>query len=558
MNIENIQLYQLDDEKEDRLWKTAIFVFDSSALLDFYYLPKKTRQKIYAETFTHLSNRLWVPAHVEFEFLKNRENIIPKPISERYAPLKTQISNIKPMFSKEVQKRIEDIARQTVKDDKHPHIEQTNINEILAYTKTFEQQLKKFEENILLQIKEAENEISSVKSDDDILEAIRLHFSVGIGYSFEKIIEITKEGKHRYEFKIPPGYGDLHKGEKKGTQIFGDLIIWKQILEYSSEKGLPIIFITNDIKKDEDWCYLDKKSGDDRILAPREELIKEIFNHSNCEFWMYNLPQFLFNAKKYLKSDIPDQAIQFISQYLNTKESTGSFLRFKCNNCSKVHSYHKSEFDLDFDCVESTERNMGTENHYEAIESFQCTCGNEITATFEVWEYPIGAHNNDSIELDGGELLESFYFTIDFFEDDYDDFVTCEECDGNNENTGNVVHNWAKMELDNEFIPDHINGKYSTVIAGSCDWCNTLHIKCPKCSFINSFPESISDTVKECEGGCGLNFILESEISSDNFSEHTLKLKDDRIVKCGSCGDDFLDDNYNSICQKCEDEYNEK
>ncbi|KOS05304.1 hypothetical protein AM493_04105 [Flavobacterium akiainvivens] len=118
MNIENIQLYQLNDEKEDRLWKTAIFIFDSSALLDFYYLPKKTRQKIYTETFTHLSNRLWVPAHVEFEFLKNRENIISKPISERYDPLKTQVGNIKPMFSKEVQKRIEDIARETVKDDK--------------------------------------------------------------------------------------------------------------------------------------------------------------------------------------------------------------------------------------------------------------------------------------------------------------------------------------------------------------------------------------------------------------------------------------------------------
>lgn len=557
MNIENIQLYQLNDEKEDRLWKTAIFIFDSSALLDLYYLPKKTRQKIYTETFTHLSKRLWVPAHVEYEFLKNRENIITKPISEKYAPIKTQLNAINPMFIKEIQKRIEDISRQTLKDDKHPHIEQNHIEEILVQTKTFEEKLKQFEANILLQIKEAEDEILSVNIDDDVLEAIRLHFSVGGGFSFERIIEISKEGKHRYEFKIPPGYGDLNKGEKKGTQIFGDLIIWKQILEYSLEKNLPIIFITNDIKKDEDWCYLDKKSGEDRILAPREELIKEIFDHSKSEFWMYNLPQFLFNAKKYLKSDIPDQAIQFISQYLNTKGSTGSFLRFKCDNCGKLHSYHKSEFDLDFECIERTKRSMGAENHYEAMESFECNCGNEITATFNVWEYPIGVHNNDAVELDGGKLLESFYFTVEFYEDD-DDFITCEECDGNNENTGNFVHDWTKMEIDNEYPPDHINGIYTDVTAGNCDWCNTLHVKCPKCNCVNSFPESNADTVKECEGGCGLNFILESDTPYDSFPEYTVKIKDDRIKNCDSCGDEFMDENHNSICQKCEDEYNDK
>ena len=559
MNIDSIKLYQLNDEKEERLWRTAIFVFDSSALLDFYYLPKKTREKIYSETFKHLDKRLWIPAHVEYEFLKNKDNVINKSFSERYDNLKNQVININPSFIKAVQKQVEDIGRQTEKDDKHPHIGQTNIEEIKTHIADFELKLKKFEQNILAQISEAESEIYGVKENDDLLEAIDLHFSVGNGYSFDEIVEITREGKHRYEFKIPPGYGDFHKAEKKGTQIFGDLIVWKQILDYSKEVNLPIIFITNDIKKDEDWCYFEKVSGDDRIVAPREELIKEIYDHSSVEFWMYNLPQFLFNSKNYLKSDISDQAIQFISQYLNTKDSTGNYLRFKCNSCEKIHSYHKSEFDLDFELAESSEKSMGTENRYEAMESFGCTCGNEITATFEVWEYPSGVHNNNSIELDSGELLASFYFTIDFFQDDDDDdFLICEECDGSKEGHGNYVTNWVKRDLDNEFHSDHSNGRYSKVMAGTCEWCSTLHVKCPKCDSINSFPEAEAGSLKECQGGCGLNFILESENSPNDFFEFTLKLKDERITSCESCGDEFLDENQTSVCQKCEEESSEK
>ncbi|MGG7549778.1 PIN-like domain-containing protein [Chryseobacterium arthrosphaerae] len=111
--------------------------------------------------------------------------------------------------------------KKTIKANKHPHLEQNNINEVIAKIKGFEEGLKEFRESINLQIEEAEKEINSVKvkDDDDVLKAINKHFSVGSGYSFEQIMEITKEGKHRYEFRIPPGYGDYYKKEKKHTNI---------------------------------------------------------------------------------------------------------------------------------------------------------------------------------------------------------------------------------------------------------------------------------------------------------------------------------------------------
>lgn len=553
MNKDNIKPYKIDEEKEKRLWGTAIFVFDSSALLDFYFLPKKTREKIYGEIFSNLNDRLWLPFHVEYEFLKNRESVITKPVREKYEPLKEKIKAIRNSLSKEIKKKVDEISRETINDDKHPHIEQDEIEKFKSEIEKFETLAKSFEENILKRISTTEKEILVIKSNDDILNALEKSFSVGREFTYDEIITITEEGKHRYEFKIPPGYGDLQQKKKKGTQIFGDLIIWKQILEFSKKKKSPIIFITNDIKKDEDWCYLDKSATEDRILSPREELIKEMKDHSKVEFWMYNLPQFLYKANEYLKAKFPHQTIQNITQFLNTKDIKGDCLRFKCESCGKTHFYHESDFNLDFECIESSERSMGAENHYEAIEVFDCECGNQITANFEIWEYPIGVHNYDSLKLEGGEILESFYFTIDFFKEDYEpDYTNCEECSGNRDGIGNIVNFWHEIEIENEYDKEGENSKYDNAVSGSCEWCNSLHIRCPKCDSINSLPESEFNTKKECEGGCGLIFFVDSSYDHDHTSEFSLKIIDHRKEECQKCGEEFINVESADSCKECE------
>ena len=552
MNRDNIKPFLLTDEKEEILWEKAIVVFDSSALLDIYFLPISARTKIYSEIFDKLPERLWIPSHVEFEYLKNRENSISNPISEKYDPLKQKIKKFDSIGKSELLKRIEEISRETQKDDKHPYIEQSGINAFKKNIEDFILQIKTFEETVIKQIEEAEKEVLSVKETDDVLNALEKSFKVGREYSFDEIIEITKEGKHRYEYKIPPGYGDYYNKEKKGTQIFGDLIIWKQILEFSKEAKQPIIFITNDIKKDEDWCYLDKKATEDRIYSPREELIKEIKDFSGIDFWMYNLPQFLYNANKYLKSSIKEEVIQNISQFLNTKDKKGNYLKFKCDECGKIHKYHELDFDLDFDCVGGSERNMGTENQYVAEESFECECGNEINTKFEVWEYPVGVHNYDSVEMEGAELIESFQFSVDFYgeSDDNDSFYPCDVCDGNRDNVGSYVDFYDKISLDNEYDNSSPNHKFQFVFSGNCQWCNTLHIKCPKCKSVTVLDEDNKNI--ECEGGCGLTFHKESDYDPDGDGSFTLKLIDHRKEKCPSCGEMFIDNRKIGVCEKCD------
>lgn len=80
-------IYVLTEEREINLWRECIFIFDSSALLDLYYYPEITRKDIYEQIFETQQNRIWIPNHVQYEYLKNRESVIQKPITESYKPL---------------------------------------------------------------------------------------------------------------------------------------------------------------------------------------------------------------------------------------------------------------------------------------------------------------------------------------------------------------------------------------------------------------------------------------------------------------------------------------
>ncbi|MEC4043142.1 PIN-like domain-containing protein [Myroides odoratimimus] len=114
MDRNTIKPYRLTEEKETKIWKDAIIIFDSSALLDLYYSPKSEREKIDNEIFKKLKDRLWLPNHVQYEYLKNRESIIKKPITEKYDPLKKKIENLTTNRKLEIPKRVEEIIRETI------------------------------------------------------------------------------------------------------------------------------------------------------------------------------------------------------------------------------------------------------------------------------------------------------------------------------------------------------------------------------------------------------------------------------------------------------------
>lgn len=282
-----IERYNLNFDKEKEIWNNAIFVFDSSALLNFYEYSEETRKNIFDTTFKVLKDRLWIPFHVNFEYLKNRETTLKKPTKLYY--------DLKDNYLKNIGEQLNQIINRTKKNNKHPFLNQEPIVNFQKVFLEFEKQLKD-------EIDTKINEIINIASKDTVLNSFKKYFQVGKEFSYSQILQIVKEGELRYKFAIPPGYKD--EDDKIGFQIFGDLIIWKQILEYAKIINRPILFITDDVK--EDWWGLKSKNQPEK---PREELIDEIYEFANVPFWMYTSSGFLETAKKLLDTKIKENAL---------------------------------------------------------------------------------------------------------------------------------------------------------------------------------------------------------------------------------------------------------
>jgi hypothetical protein len=147
---------------------------------------------------------------------------------------------------------------------------------------------------------------------------------IGQPYSSEQLKEIYEEGCKRYEEKVPPGYKDLD--DKKGlvkrysdTVIkgeYGDLILWKQIINKSKTECRPIIFISDDVK--EDW-----RENENGKKKPRKELIAM----TGQEFLLYTTEYFLEDAKAYLSIDVKDATLTEVQDLqIFTDDSGAKFI----------------------------------------------------------------------------------------------------------------------------------------------------------------------------------------------------------------------------------------
>jgi hypothetical protein len=146
-------------------------------------------------------------------------------------------------------------------------------------------------------INEAKRKHPKWDEEDPIRDSITSLFEdrVGKPFSESELGEIYKEGQTRFSKKIPPGFLDQ---TKDAEAKYGDLIGWKQILNYAKEVSKPIIFITDE--KYEDWWW----KINDEIVGPRYELVKEMSVFCGMFFTMYNSRLFHKQAAKFLKRKI--------------------------------------------------------------------------------------------------------------------------------------------------------------------------------------------------------------------------------------------------------------
>ena len=256
MELQEFQTF-LEDE--------CILIFDTNVFLDLYRYSVNT-SRLSLNILKELSSQIWLPRQVYDEFIKNYEEEQRKAYS-KYSKIERELNGRIDSFSSDLSK---DIKR--FKKYDFPNLDQLDetVSNII-------EQLKAEVNNVRASLRELEKENRQIFNDGEIqgfIQDLHDNNNIGIPYGYRELIEIYKEGEVRYSYNIPPGYKDKNK---KTLDKFGDLIVWKQILDYSSDCTRNILFITNDTK--EDWW----KKESNNNYSIREELVKEI-NEYICNF----------------------------------------------------------------------------------------------------------------------------------------------------------------------------------------------------------------------------------------------------------------------------------
>jgi hypothetical protein len=136
--------------------------------------------------------------------------------------------------------------------------------------------------------------------------------------------------------------------------------------------------------------------------------------------------------------------------------------------------------------------------------------------------------------------------------------VYCDVCDEMNGWKNEVHFHYTPTDLIDTRHEKHKSKgeQYRKVYTGGCSWCNTEHILCVKCGTAVAFWDGDYDKPKECEGGCGLIYLIDTSDDRENAGFDYVYMLVSETSVCEKCGEDFIvEELHSGICNSCEDEY---
>ena len=308
MKEEFYGFYEPTKEQIDDTWANGVVVFDANALLNLYRYTAETREDM-LRAIVYFKDRLFMPYQVGYEYHNNRVSVI-NGVDNAYQELLDKQSKLS-----------EDKLKAVINEyTRHPSIDVSALHKIR----------EQFITNLKKELDKQKKAHPDFLADDTIRTQLTELYAKKVGkpYSKEELKKIYAEAKERFEQKIPPGYRDGEtKKEKDEQHMYGDYIIWKELISLISKEKKQIMFITDDRK--DDWWTSEKG----KIIRPREELIKEFFEKTGIRILIYSADSFLAYVKerKLLKT-IKDESIKEVkevrikdedkiafSDYLNSK-----------------------------------------------------------------------------------------------------------------------------------------------------------------------------------------------------------------------------------------------
>ena len=282
--------YHPDSAFFDALFKDAIIVLDTNILLDLYRVSPKTSQEL-LEIIKTLGDRIWIPYQVALEYHRDLFSVVEGQI-KKYNEAKNAIESISKTF---LEKR------------SHPFLSDYLHRKA---TDVFEELLQFFDS----QEKELENVILEQSVKDELCKL--LDSKIGNGFKSDELDKIYQEGEERYKIQMPPGYMDRNKS---GNEKFGDLVVWKEIIQKSKDDKKPVLFVTDDTK--EDWFI--RFRG--KTYGPHPLLLNEFHELTGRKIYIYTLEKFLENSEK-LKIQVTETTLNELKarKEQETKEAVSS------------------------------------------------------------------------------------------------------------------------------------------------------------------------------------------------------------------------------------------
>lgn len=278
------EYYKLSEKELKEHWEKDIFCFDANVLLNLYRYSPSTREAFFS-LLEKVKDRIWITYQAAFEYQKNRLVVINAQ-REAYKDIRETLSKKKG----EIEAKLNSFK-------KHPYLQTTELK----------RQIESAFDSISRDLDNLENKHPDYIDNDPVWEklSVLLEGKVGDDFPKEELEKLYRDGKKRYDEKVPPGYMDMKEKQNEGNRsLYGDIIVWKQVIEKAKSADNSVILITDDLK--EDWWY--KFKG--KTISPRPELIKEFQEETAKRVNIYQADKFLEMANKNLAQQTTKEAIQ--------------------------------------------------------------------------------------------------------------------------------------------------------------------------------------------------------------------------------------------------------
>lgn len=296
------EYYPISKEVIKNTWDKGIFCYDANVLLNLYRYSNETRNKIF-ENMEYFIEKTIMPYQACYEYHNNRRGVEDSLLSSYDEIIKIIEQAVNTLESGDLAKYRKHCALDIDKDIIKP--------------------IKSTTTKVVKKINDTKSNHSSFLNASEIHERISLLFNGKISdkFSEDELKKIYTEGKSRYEKKIPPGFADYDNKKNKGeNSLYGDLIIWKHLIEISRDKECDIIFVTDDRKKD----WWDIHHGQTKGALP--ELYREFKELTSHNILVYSVEDYMKYAPEHSEIAVPKKVINEIVELRKVDERRKSYI----------------------------------------------------------------------------------------------------------------------------------------------------------------------------------------------------------------------------------------